>query len=194
MRNPTELMKQILTDETAKRIIDFISPIYGNGYVALWIIQAIGTALSEICTISDELRNETNPMSSTILLDYWERHYNLLPEKDLPAEQRRYRIVSRIQNRGACTPAKLAAAVSAALNGVKVDIAENAERNTFYVNIRENVPSFEGVAAMIERMKPAHLRCVVRVELEATPTANLKTAATLTFAENYNLPIGGDNE
>ena len=45
MRYQTELMRSILTNETAQKIIDYISPIYGDSYVGLWLFQAIGTAL-----------------------------------------------------------------------------------------------------------------------------------------------------
>ena len=37
----TELMEQILTSESAKRMIDYVSPIYGKSRIALWLFQII---------------------------------------------------------------------------------------------------------------------------------------------------------
>lgn len=190
MRNPTELMRAILTDKMAQRIIDYVSPIYGNSYVGLWIYQAIGTVLGEVHTLCTDLIYETNPMTATLLLDYWEAHYGLIKEPNLTTEQRRNRIISKIKSRGACTPAKLAAAVSAALGGAEVDITENAAQNTFLVNIRDNVDSFDEAIRVINRMKPAHLVYEVRITTNANPTAELKTAIALTHGEMFTVTVG----
>ena len=47
MRNPTELMQQILQNEISQRIIDYVSPIYGDSYVGLWIYESIGGVLKD---------------------------------------------------------------------------------------------------------------------------------------------------
>ena len=43
MNHQTELMRSILKNQKAQEIIDYVSPIYGNSYVGLWIYEAIGT-------------------------------------------------------------------------------------------------------------------------------------------------------
>ena len=48
MRNPTQLMRSILTDETAQKLIDYVSQVYGDSYVGLWIFQVIGAALGSV--------------------------------------------------------------------------------------------------------------------------------------------------
>ena len=55
MRQPTELSAAILTNPIAQEIIDWVSPIYGNSYVGLWIYQAIGSALGRVQTIAESL-------------------------------------------------------------------------------------------------------------------------------------------
>ena len=189
MRNPTELMKAILTDETAQRIIDFVSPIYGNSYVALWIYQAIGTVLSEVCTIADQLRYETNASTATLLLDLWEKQYGIPTDKSLTLEQRREQITAKKLSRGPCNPARLAAAVSAALGGVNVEITENVDQNTFLVNIREYIESITPAVAVIERMKPAHLVYQIRVAERIVSPADLKIAIAVTHAERYKVEV-----
>lgn len=189
MRNPTELMKSILTDKTAQRIIDYVSPIYGNSYVGLWFYQAIGTALSEICTVADQLRYETNVCTTDLLLDCWELEYGIPTDTSLTKEQRRARIIDKKLSRGPCNPARVCAAVSTVLGGVEVDITENVAQNTFLVNIREPIDSIVPAVSVIERMKPAHLIYQLRVATHTVSDAEIKVAVAMTHAENYQVEV-----
>ena len=189
MRNQTELMKSILTNETARKMIDYVSPIYGNSYVGLWIYQAIGVVLSELCKIADQLRYETNASTADLLLDYWEKQYGLPADSSLTKEQRRARIINKKQSRGPCNPARLCAAISSALGGVKVEITENVAQNTFLVNIREYVPSIVPAVSVLERMKPAHLVYQIRVATRTISDADIKIAIAMTHAEQYKVEV-----
>ena len=189
MRYQTELMRSILTNETAQQIIDYVSPIYGDSYVGLWLFQAIGVALDEVCKIAEQLKYETNPATADLLLDYWEREYGLAIDTSLTKEQRRAKILAKTQTRRAANPARLCAAVSAALGGVAVDITENVDKNTFLVNIRENVPSLVPAVAVLERMKPAHLIYQIRVATQTVSTAEIKVAIAMTHAEQYKVEV-----
>lgn len=189
MRNPTELMKSILTSETAQKIIDYVSPIYGDSYVALWLYQAIGTVLDGIYKIVHQLRNETTADTADLLLDNWEKQYGISTDSTLSKEQRRANILAKSQSRGPCTPARLEAAVSAALGGVKVEITENVGKNKFLVNIREDVPSLDPAIAVLERMKPAHLIYHIQVATQTVSNADVKVAVAMTHAENYTVEV-----
>ena len=189
MRRPTELMKSILTNETAQRIIDFVSPIYGNSYVGLWIYEAIGIVLSEIYSIADQLRYETNASTADLLLDYWEKQYGLPVDSSLTKEQRRTRLLTKKRRRGACTPKRLEDAVSVALGGVEVEVTENVAPNTFLVNVREVVPSLVPAVAVIERMKPAHLIYQIRVATQTVSDADIKVAIAMTHAEIFKVEV-----
>ena len=189
MKCQTDLMRRILTNEKAQEIIDYVSPIYGNSYVALWIYQAIGTALGEVCTIAEQLRNETTPATADLLLDLWERQYRLPADETLTTEQRRNRIIAKIQSRGSCTPARIRDAVSAALGGVPVEIIENVAKNTFKVNIREYVEDITPAVAVLERMKPAHLIYQMQVALQIVSPAEIKVAIAMTQAESYKVEV-----
>lgn len=189
MRYQTELMRSILTNETAQRIIDFVSPVYGDSYVGLWLFQAIGVALEEVCKIAEQLKEETNPATADLLLDYWEREYGLATDTSLTKEQRRGKIIAKTQTRGPASPARLSAAVSAALGGVEVDITENVAQNTFLVNIRDYVPSFTAAVAVLERMKPAHLIYQIRVAARMVTDAEIKVAIATVHAEQYRVEV-----
>lgn len=189
MRNPTGMMREILTNETAQRIIDFVSPIYGNSYVGLWIYQAIGVVLGEVYTIADQMQYEVTPATAELLQDYWEDHYKIPRDSSLTPAQRRDRILLKLQSRPPCTPARLEAAISAALNGVKVEITENVAKNTFLVNIREYVDSIAPAVAVVERMKPAHLIYQMRVATQTVAQSELDIAIAMTRAEMYKVEV-----
>lgn len=189
MRYQTELMRSILTNETAQLIIDFVSPIYGDSYVGLWLFQAIGTALDEVYKIAEQLKHETIPATADLLLDYWEREYGIPTDTSLTKEQRRVKLIAKTQTHGPASPARLCAAVSAALGGVGVDITENVDKNTFLVNIREYVPSIVPAVAVLERMKQAHLVYQIRVAAQTVSAAEIKVAIAMTHAEQYKVEV-----
>lgn len=189
MRNQTEMMRAILTNEKAQEIIDYVSPRYGNSYVALWIFQAMGIVLGEIYDLANNLRYETAPVTSDLLLDLWEKHYSIPIDTSLTTEQRQIRILAKLQSRGPCNPARLETAVSSALGGVEVEITENVAKNTFLVNIREVVDDITPVVAVLERLKPAHLIYQIRVATQMVAEADLKVAIALTHAEMYKVVV-----
>ena len=189
MRNPTEMMRTILTNEKAQEIIDYVSPIYGNSYVALWIYQAIGSVMGEVYKIADQLRYETNPATADILLDFWETHYGIPMDSSLTKEQRRARIIGKTQYRAPYNPTRLAAAISGALGGVKVEITENVAKNTFLVNIRDIVPSINPAVAVLEQRKPAHLIYRIQVATKTVAEADIKVAIAATHAEKFKVEV-----
>lgn len=189
MRYRTELSQQILTSETAKRIIDFVSPIYGQSYVGLWLFQAIGVMMDDVYSIAEKMRTEANPITSDLLLDQWEAHYAIPTDRRLSNDQRRAQLAAKIQERGPCNPVRLAAAISSALGGVPVDITENVAKNTFLVNIREVVPDLTPAIAVLERRKPAHLIYQLQVATQTVSERDIKIAIAMTRSEIYSVEV-----
>lgn len=183
MRNQTDLMRAILTSETAKKIIDYVSPIYGNSYVGLWLFQAIGTALDDVVQISEDLKYEGNPATATILLDLWEDHYRLERSPHLTPEQRRFRLITKLLTKGPCNPARLADSVSTAYGGADVEIIENVAPNTFFVGIHGDIDSLDVAKKLIDKRKPAHLICDLAMVQDET--ADIKAAVAVTYSETY---------
>lgn len=183
MRNPTEMMKQILTSPAAQKMIDYVSPVYGNSYVGLWIFQAIGAIFDPVVGYAETMRTEANPITSVLLLDMWEQHYDLPTNSSLTTEQRQARLAARIQSRGPCNPAKLASAVSAVIGDVPVRIHENVAQNTFLVEIFGEVSSIKKVTNLLDKTKPAHLIYWIRLQIE-TP-ADTMIAVSVTHSETH---------
>ena len=189
MKNPTEMMREILTNKMAQELIDYFTPKYGESYVGLWLFQAIGIVIDKVYDIAVSLRDETTPVTATLLLDYWEDCYAIPRNRSLTVQQRRDRILSKIQSRAPCNPERLAFAVSTALGGVPVDITENIAKNTFFVNIKEPVPSITPAVAVLERMKPAHLIYKMQIASQSVTAAEIKTAIAMTRAEYFKVEV-----
>lgn len=90
-------MDEILKSQTAQRIIDFVAPIYGNGYVALWMFQAIGKPLDAIASFADSLREQTIPQTATWSLPIWEQEYGVTPDPAWTDAQRQANLVSKMK-------------------------------------------------------------------------------------------------
>lgn len=135
MNYRTELMEQILTNEKAQEIIDYVSQIYGNSYVGLWLFQTIGSVLGPLYDTSEQLMLETSPATSTLLLPYFENEYGIQADPTMSLEQRREVVVAAMRSKGACTPARLADSVSAALGGAPVEIIEYAGDKLIFTEI-----------------------------------------------------------
>lgn len=189
MRQPTELMRSILTNEMAQDIIDWVPPVYGDSYVGLWIFQAIGTLIGEIRGICEALMYETSPATATLLLDQWEDQYGLLRDSSLSVEERRSRIVRKILSRGPCNPVTLAMAVSSALGGVQVEILENVAKNTFAVVLADVVDDVTPAVAVLERMKPAHLIYEFRVAAQTATVTKVGVGIAVTQSEIMEVEV-----
>lgn len=189
MRQQTELMRAILTDEMAQEIINWIPPVYGESYVGLWIIQAIGTLIGEVRGICEALMLETNPATATLLLDQWEDQYAIQRDSSLSVEERRSRIVRKILSRGPCNPTTLAMAVSNALGGVQVDIKENVAQNTFAVVLSEEVADLSPARIVLDRMKPAHLIYEIRTATEVSYTTKVGVGIAATQCEIMEVEV-----
>lgn len=135
MNYRTELMEQILTNEKAQEIIDYVSQIYGNSYVGLWLFQTIGSVLGPVYDLSEQLMFETSPATTQLLLPYFEAEYGIQGDPTMTLEQRREVVVAAMRSKGACTPARLADSVSAALGGVPVEIIEYSGNAIIFTEI-----------------------------------------------------------
>ena len=141
MNYQTELMEEILTNEKAQEIIDYVSQIYGNSYVGLWLFQAIGSVLGPISDLSEQLTYETSPATTSLLLPYYEQEYGIQGDPTMTLQQRRDIVVAAMRSKGAITPARLADSVSAALGGVPVEIIEYSGTSLTFTEIDNLVVS-----------------------------------------------------
>ncbi len=156
MKYRTGLMKEILKSPTAQRIIDFVAPIYGESYTALWLYEVIGRTLDEVTGCAYLMREQTVPQLATWTLPYWEQEYGVVPEPGSTIGQRQKRLLAKIWYAAPANPKKLSMFASV-ITGNPCDIIENVSKNTFAVNVHGSVGSFGRLKAYMGEAKPAHL-------------------------------------
>lgn len=166
MRHSSDQINAILTSPEGKKIIDYVSPIYDEAYVALWLFQTMGIELDEMQGWVKSLWQEIVPQTTLLLLYCWEKEYGIPTDTTLPLLQRRNTLLARIRNRAPINPHRLRTIVTAVC-GLPSRIAENVAKNTFHIYI--SALGSEGVdeAAVkhaVDKIKPAHLFYQIKYE------------------------------
>lgn len=158
MRNETEQTLVALTGIMARRIIDDISPIYYNGPVALSVFNAIGLQLDELDGWVNQLWHEINPLTATWGLDYWEINYNLPYNSELTIEQRRGRVLTRINARAPMNPYRIEN-IAKGVCQREARVIENTAYRKFDVDIEsgENNINYNNIIEAINKAKASRL-------------------------------------
>lgn len=79
MHNKTELMDNILTSPEAQKIIEFVSPVYGDAYTGLHLFNCIGRVLDELDVFPDHFKDQIFVQTADLWsLDYWEKQYGIV--------------------------------------------------------------------------------------------------------------------
>ena len=110
----TELMEQILKSKKGQELVQMMSPLYGDAYVALWILEATGRILDEMAEWSESLVDQTRPQTATWSLPLWEKQYGIVPDPSWDMERRRQNIVNKMTQRAPMNPHKLANIIAVA--------------------------------------------------------------------------------
>ena len=155
----TELMKSILRSKAAQRMIQEITPMYGEAYAFLWLIQAMGGEIDKAADFAGELEAQTRPQTATWALKYWEAEYGILPDETHAAEARREAILQRMRGSGAMNPERIRK-IAAAAAGLSARVTENTSKNTFAVifEMSHDGVNEKAVVEALDKAKPARLR------------------------------------
>ena len=142
----------------AQKIVQDISPIYGEAYVVLWLIQVIGAILDEMDEWSSSLGKQVVPQTATWSLPYWEEQYKIITSPDWDADRRRQNIVNKCKNRAPINPYKMESIASVAA-GASARVEELTGKNKFtvYLSTKKDLVDENYVKREIDKAKPAHL-------------------------------------
>lgn len=180
----TNLMGKILKSEAAQRVIDYVSDIYGESYVGLWLFQVIGIVLDDVNAIIMSLYDEIFPETSEKLLPYWEKEYGIIPDDTLTAEERRANIKAKMQLIAPVNPAKLENFLSD-VTGNEVMVTETPGSNQIVVDVIGYVDDLTGMKAVIDRLKPAH----VIYEIHTSDVVNAQIESRYRIVESVHSSI-----
>lgn len=189
MSYKTDMMEKIITSQEAQTIIEYLSPIYGQSYVGLWMLQVIGMQLDKSSQWTAELALQVTPQSATWTIEFWEKEYNIIPVDGWTLQQRRDNILSKMRSLAPMTPKTLENVVSGAAGGVPVEILENTGKNTFTVLVRQYTEYFDRGREALEEAKPAHLIYVMKMALLIKMNLNVYTGIGTSTRETFNIKV-----
>lgn len=190
----TELTEKILKSPQARRILSYLSPVYGDAYVMLWLIQITGALLDK----QDELGNDhiiqAFPQTATWSISRWEEQCGVTPDPEWDLSQRRRALIAREKPTTPMGPGRLEEIVSNAAGG-RVSITENTGKNAFRLTFWEGpeTPAMNrrGAFRELNRFKPAHLIYTSELRMEPVVLSNpqafyLSTLLTRLWARAEN--------
>lgn len=152
----TELTEKILQSPMAQKVIQEISPIYGEAYTVLWLIQIIGAVLDKMNEWTGSIAEQVVPQTATWSLSYWEEQYDIYADPSWSIEKRRQNILNKCRKRAPINPKKLEDMLSELL-GSPVSIRENVAKNTFEVVTEEYIRDLSEAIELLDKISPAHL-------------------------------------
>lgn len=152
----TELMNKILQSEEANNIIEMLSPIYGNAYVALWLFEVIGRELDKVREWVETYELQIVPQTVTWAIGYWEKEYGIVPDATWTLEQRRNNLISTIWSRSGMNACKMEKILTSIL-GFPVTVDEYAGKNKIAIYVKGFTTDTARAIEFIERVKPAHM-------------------------------------
>lgn len=152
-----ELKDRIFTTKTAYEMLDMISPIYDNSYLALWIIEVIAREYARIINVAKEIPDQAYPETATWSISLWEDRYGVTPYANQTLAERRVNVILRRDARSPVNPAKIKSIVRS-ITGTECEVVENSESYTFAVYVTAGTDrQLDEIAGIIRRIKPAHL-------------------------------------
>lgn len=163
----TELMELILKSPAARDIVNQLSPIYGDGRVALWLFQVIGAELDPTRKWTVEVMSQTVPHTATWSLDYWEDEYGLPRDPTLSEAKRRERIITRMRTRAPMNPWAMERVASAAAENASCRVEERTGAGSVFTVWIDAIPSEldkEKIIKAVNRAKQSRLSFLVKYE------------------------------
>lgn len=141
-----------------RKFLGYISPIYEQSVIMQAVMEAIGAEWDEAEKLTDEVLAQLFPQTATWGIVYWEWLLGIPPNDSFSIEQRRVRVLTRMQTRWPMTKERMEQLVRTFSQDKQAFIREFFDQYRFEVVFNLTQPVDLGtVYAVIEEAKPAHL-------------------------------------
>ena len=148
----------MITSPKGRKFLGYVSPIYEQSVIMQAIMEAIGVEWNDIDRLTDEVFAQLFPQTATWGIVYWERLVGIPRNDSLSIEQRRERVLTRMQTRWPMTKERMEQLVRIFSQDKQAFIREFFDQYRFEVlfNLTQSV-DLGTVYEIIEEAKPAHL-------------------------------------
>ena len=148
----------MITSPKGRKFFGYISPIYEQSVIMQAVMEAIGAEWDDVDRFIDEVFAQLFPQTATWGIVYWERLVGIPENDSLSIEQRRTRVLTRMQTRWPMTKERMEQLIRTFSQDKQAFIREFFDQYRFEVlfNLTQSV-DLGTVYEVIEEAKPAHL-------------------------------------
>ena len=180
----TDAAEKALSCEASRRMMSYISPVYGGARRFMAIMDALGVEMQELCDLAVSLRAQAMPQTADWALPMWEAEYSLRAGS-MDAQARRAQLLSRVRAFSAANPWAVCRRASVAV-GRPVRALENTAPNRFTLYVNNYITDEAALRAAVDEIKPAHLtyevRCETAAEVRAPAACAVRYARRVTLS------------
>lgn len=154
---PQSLKERILKSPTGQQMLEWVSPIYEDSYVGLWLFEAIGREYDKLWEITNTFPQQLFPESATWTIELWERRYGISPTKDQTLAERRLAIQRMRSLHAPLNPYKFER-IAEQITGNPARAEDHVGPYTFGVWFTTtDYHKYEEVRKEFKRLKPSHM-------------------------------------
>jgi hypothetical protein len=139
-------------------LLNKIPGFYSNSGMMMALLKAEDTEIQNLTDSLDSTLNQYFIESADTTIDRWEKEVGL-PKSNLPLDQRRSAVMSKLRGYGTVTISKIKNVCAAFGNG-EVQITEKPSTYEFEIKFNSILgvpPNMDDLKNVIELIKPAHL-------------------------------------
>lgn len=153
----------MITSKKGKEMLKTISPIYEQNQTMLAIFQAIGLESEMTEELVDDILLQWFPQTATWGIVYWEDALNIPINESMDLEERRARILTKMQTRWPITKSRMEAIINNFITSKNGYIDEIFSEYMFKINIplTDGKIYYKELIETINEVKPAHLAFTV---------------------------------
>lgn len=153
----------MITSQKGLRMLDSISPIYDQNKVMLSIFQSLGLEAEMTDDLIDDILLQLFPQTATWGLKYWEDALNIPVNESLTLENRRTKILVKMQTRWPVTRLRMESIINNFISSKNGYIQEIFEEYMFKIHIplTDERIYYKDLIETVNEVKPAHLSYTV---------------------------------
>lgn len=146
----------MITSAKGQRMLESISPIYEQSLIMQAVLEAAGLEWDDAEALSDDILRQLFPQTATWGIVYWEALLKIRSNKANLIEQRRARVLAKMQTRWPITKERMEQIVKTYSHDadIKEIFIEYTFKVFFYIGQEVNLKT---LCDIISETKPAHL-------------------------------------
>lgn len=165
MSNKT-LKETMLHSETGKMLFEWITSIYDDCKIMIQVYEALGVQFDNVNYMFEDILKQIFPQTATWGLELWERRLNLPTNESENMENRRGKVIAKIQSKVTVNPETMAI-ITKNFTGADIKIIEWLKDWTFAVQTdAKNMNKAFEIHKIIKRIKPSHMAYVLQFILQ----------------------------